>query len=305
MTQQPQGGTVGVVIAGTQKLLHSRLHNRRGIHVRHPGAATTGGTRGARQRRRQRAKGAEGIDGRGLSVLWEAENVAAVAARARGGCAIFAIIGLACITCTATPPALPGRCRARHEGSQRLGEVLLRKRQATPGRSAGTLLGAILGGHKNHRLEPRVLHAPGLALQVLDRIGCQALRHCGRHLQNLLRDIPCQLLPSKDIPEEQCQTRAAQVEEAVAFVLLRGEVGRQVEKVKRTFKSLLDHVVQKLLWSVTIWDVPQHDGCGRRRPVIPCAFVCAWLRVDCEVALHCNGCRQPWRRSHGTCLLER
>mmetsp|Transcript_10983 Transcript_10983/g.27372 ORF Transcript_10983/g.27372 Transcript_10983/m.27372 type:complete len:242 (-) Transcript_10983:557-1282(-) len=161
-----------------------------------------------------------------------------------------------------------------------LREILLRQRQAAPRRSSSTDFGPILRGHKDHRLEPGVLYAAGLALQVLASVGCQSLCLGGRHVQHLVGGIPGQPLSPKGVTEAQRRGGAAKVEESIPLVLLRGEIYWQVEEVKCAFESMLDHVVQELLRRVAIRDVPKHDGCRRRGPLILGACACRLLRID-------------------------
>mmetsp|Transcript_80611 Transcript_80611/g.209529 ORF Transcript_80611/g.209529 Transcript_80611/m.209529 type:complete len:223 (+) Transcript_80611:526-1194(+) len=195
-------------------------------------------------------------------------------------------------------------CQCSHMGPQWPWEILLCQRQALPRRGPGADLGPILRGNENHRLEPWVLNATGLVLQVLASIGCQTLRHCGRHLQHLLRDIPRQLLPVKDMSEAQRQGGGAKIDETVALVLLGGEVRGQVEEVEGAFESSLDHVMQKLLWRVAVRDVPKHHGRRHPWPFILDVSPGPWLRVDHLVnLLHIN--RHPIRRHlHGNQLVE-
>mmetsp|Transcript_116190 Transcript_116190/g.290144 ORF Transcript_116190/g.290144 Transcript_116190/m.290144 type:complete len:200 (+) Transcript_116190:470-1069(+) len=124
-----------------------------------------------------------------------------------------------------------------------LREILLRQRQAAPRRSSSTDFGPILRGHKDHRLEPGVLYAAGLALQVLASVGRQTLRLGGRYIQHLVGGISHQPLPPKNIPEAQRGGGAAKVDESIPLVLFCVEVCWQVEEVKRGFERLLDHVV--------------------------------------------------------------
>mmetsp|Transcript_53028 Transcript_53028/g.133998 ORF Transcript_53028/g.133998 Transcript_53028/m.133998 type:complete len:226 (+) Transcript_53028:527-1204(+) len=195
-------------------------------------------------------------------------------------------------------------CQCSHMGPQWPWEILLCQRQALPRRGPGADLGPILRGNENHRLEPWVLNATGLVLQVLASIGCQTLRHCGRHLQHLLRDIPRQLLPVKDMSEAQRQGGGAKIDETVALVLLGGEVRGQVEEVEGAFESSLDHVMQKLLWRVAVRDVPQHHGCCHRRPLALDVFAPARLRLGCAVRRPHRRCRQARRWPHGRHVVE-
>mmetsp|Transcript_45309 Transcript_45309/g.113988 ORF Transcript_45309/g.113988 Transcript_45309/m.113988 type:complete len:242 (-) Transcript_45309:679-1404(-) len=180
--------------------------------------------------------------------------------------------------CTTSFALNGGQCG--HNGPNRLGEILLRQRQAAPRHGSGSDLSSVFRGNEDHGFEPRVLYAGGLVLQVLASVGCQSLCLGGRHVQHLVGGIPGQPLSPKGVTEAQRRGGAAKVEESIPLVLLRGEIYWQVEEVKCAFESMLDHVVQELLRRVAIRDVPKHDGCRRRGPLILGACACRLLRID-------------------------
>mmetsp|Transcript_10985 Transcript_10985/g.27386 ORF Transcript_10985/g.27386 Transcript_10985/m.27386 type:complete len:242 (-) Transcript_10985:557-1282(-) len=215
---------------------------------------------------------------RGTVDVIQTHSDSTLAAYARRDWSIYWATALILVTTTTSFTSFVSQCG--HNEPNWLGEILLRQRQAAPRHGSGSDLSSVFRGNEDHGFEPRVLYAGGLVLQVLASVGCQSLCLGGRHVQHLVGGIPGQPLSPKGVTEAQRRGGAAKVEESIPLVLLRGEIYWQVEEVKCAFESMLDHVVQELLRRVAIRDVPKHDGCRRRGPLILGACACRLLRID-------------------------
>mmetsp|Transcript_51077 Transcript_51077/g.119041 ORF Transcript_51077/g.119041 Transcript_51077/m.119041 type:complete len:272 (-) Transcript_51077:673-1488(-) len=77
-----------------------------------------------------------------------------------------------------------------------------------------------------------------------------------------------QVLAIEGVTELQCILRLCEVDEAVSHVDAFLEIVRQVEEVKKTFKSSTNHLLKEHSLRVLSWELPHHDCHHAVLPVV-------------------------------------